>query len=56
MVQHLIEKAWDPAPEVFVDAFEARLLPRQRPSAEDGLQVNPAPLDGVQIQQILIQV
>lgn len=43
-------------PEVFIDPFEAGFLSRQCSSSKNRLQVNPAPLNGIQIEQVLIQV
>ena len=41
-------------PEVLVNPFETGLFPGQSPPSEDGLQVDPTPLDGIQTDQVLI--
>lgn len=43
-------------PEVLVHSLEASLFPWQRPTSEYGLEVDPLPLDGVEVLEVLIQV
>lgn len=52
----LLHRAAHTVPEVFINSFEASFLSGQCSSSKNGLQINPAPLDGIQTEQILIQV
>lgn len=52
----LLHRAAHTVPEVFINSFEASLLSGQCSSSKNGLQINPAPLNGIQTEQILIQV
>lgn len=44
------------SPEILVHPLKAGLFPRQRPTAKYGLKVDPLPLDGVEVLEVLVEV
>ncbi len=56
-LSHLSQHPLPPrSPEILVHPLKAGLFPRQRPTPKYGLEVDPLPLDGVEVLEVLVEV